>query len=158
MWRSVKSSILIWLLIWSNLVLCASATSPVPQQPFPSIPLSTFSDTIQTIFGSNISWATVLAFSFTLFENPNLLNLHFCQQQQIYGDENKSQISGWIIALINALVDKLGNKRTETLFSENELAREPDKKVKVDLAGKLDQVAGCLKLSTFDEKGNYKIK
>ena len=92
------------------------------QQPFPNIPFSTFSDTIQTIFGSNISLATVLAVSFTLFENPDLLNLHFRQQQQIYGDENKSQISGWIIALINALVDKLGNKRTETLFSETELA------------------------------------
>jgi len=156
MWRSVKSSILIWLLIWSNLVLCASATSPVQQQPFPSIPFSTFSNTIQTTFGSNISCATVLAVSFTLFE---VLNLHFCQQQQIYGDENKSQISGWIIALINALVDKLGNKQTETLFSENELAQEPDKKAKVDLlAGKLDKLAGCLKLSTFDEKGNYKIK
>jgi hypothetical protein len=101
--------------------------------------------------------ATVLAVSFTLFENPDLLNLHFRQQQRIYGDENKSQISGWIIALINALVDKLGNKRTETLFSENELAQEPDQKAKVDLlAGKLDKLACCLKLSTFDEKGNYK--
>ena len=150
--------ILVWLLIWSNLVLCASATSPV-QQPFPNIPFSTFSDTIQTIFGSNISLATVLAVSFTLFENPDLLNLHFRQQQRIYGDENKSQISGWIIALINALVDKLGNKRTETLFSETELAREPDQKAKVDLlAGKLDKLSGCLKLSTFDEKGNYKGK
>jgi len=101
--------ILVWLLIWSNLVLCASATSPV-QQPFPNIPFSIFSDTIQAIFDSNISLATVLAVSFTLFKNPDLLNLHFHQQQWIYGDENKSQISGWIIALINALVDKLGNK------------------------------------------------
>ena len=100
--------------------------------------------------------ATVLAVSFTLFENPDLLNLHFCQQQQIYGDENKPQISRWIIALINALVDKLGNKQTETLFSETELPREPDQKAKVDLlAGKLDKPSGCLKLSKFDEKGNY---
>jgi hypothetical protein len=150
--------ILVWLLIWLNLVSLTSAT-PLVQRPFPNIPFSTFSDTIQTIFGSNISLATVLAVTFTLFENPDLLNLHFRQQQRICGDENKVQISGWIIALGNALVNKLGRKRTETLFSENELAREPDQKAKVDLlAGKLDKLASCLKLSTFGEKGNYKGK
>ena len=111
---------LVWLLIWINLVSLASATSPV-QLPFPNIPFSTLSDTIQTIFGSNISLATVLAVSFTLFENPDLLNLHFRQQQRICGDENKVQISGWILALGNALLKKLGNKRAETLFSEHEL-------------------------------------
>lgn len=150
--------ILVWLLVLSFLVPSASAT-PLVQQPFPNIPFSTFSDAIKSIFGSNVSLATVLAVSFTLFENPDLLNLHFHQQQRIYGDENKSQISGWITALSNALVDKLGNKRTETLLYESELAREPDKKTKVTLlAGKLDKLAGYLKLSTFDEKGNYKGK
>ena len=69
------------------------------------------------IFGPYISLATVLAVSFTLFENPDLLNLHFRQQQEICGDENKVQISGWILALSNAQLKKLGNKRAETLFS-----------------------------------------
>jgi len=57
------------------------------------------------------------------------LKLHFHQQQQICGDEYKVQITGWITALSNALVDKLGNKRTETLFCKNELvgARSKDK-------------------------------
>ena len=150
--------ILVWFLIWFCLVPSAFAT-PVVQRPFPNIPFSTFSDAIQSIFGSNISLATVLAVSFTLFENPDLLNLHFRQQQRICGDEYKVQITGWITALSTALMDKLGNKRTETLFSENELAREPDQKAKVALlAGKLDKLAGSLKLSTFDEKGNYKGK
>jgi hypothetical protein len=71
--------ILVWLLIWLNLVSLTSAT-PLVQRPFPNIPFSTFSDTIQTMFGSNISLATVLAVTFTLFENPDLLNLHFRQQ------------------------------------------------------------------------------
>jgi hypothetical protein len=149
---------LVWLLIWINLVSLASATSPV-QRPFPNIPFSTFSDTIQTIFGSNISLATVLAVSFRLFENPDLLNLHFRQQQRICGNENKVQISRRILALSNALLKKLGNKRAETLFSEHELVQEPSGKTKADLlSGKLDKLAGCLKLSTFDEKGNYKGK
>ena len=53
----------------------------------------------------------------------------------------------------------LGNKRAETLFCEHELVQEPSGKAKADLlSGKLDKLAGCLKLSTFDEKGNYKGK
>ena len=55
----------------------------------------------------------------------------------------------------NSFLPGDSNKQTETLFSETELAREPDQKAKVDhLAGKLDKLSGCLKLSTFDEKGN----
>ena len=97
--------------------------------------------------------------TFTLFENPDLLNLHFRQQQCICHDENKVQISGWITALGNALVNQLGNKRTQTLFSETELAQEPDQTAKVNLlAGKLDTLAACLKLSVYDDKGKYKGK
>jgi len=149
---------LVWLLIWSNLVSFTYAASPV-QRSFPNIPFSTFSDTIQLIFGSNMSLATVLTVTFTLFENPDLLNLHFRQQQRICHDENKVQISGWITALGNALVNQLGNKRTQTLFSETELAQEPDQTAKVNLlAGKLDTLAACLKLSVYDDKGKYKGK
>jgi hypothetical protein len=145
-------------LIWSNLVSFTYAASPV-QRSFPNIPFSTFSDTIQLIFGSNMSLATVLTVTFTLFENPDLLNLHFHQQQRICHDENKVQISGWITALGNALVNQLGNKRTQTLFSETELAQEPDQTAKVNLlAGKLDTLAACLKLSVYDDKGKYKGK
>ena len=149
--------ILVWLLIWSNLVSFTYAASP--ERSFPNIPFAAFSDTIQSIFGPNISLATVLAILFTLIENPDLLNLHLRQQQRKYNIENKVQISGWIIALVNALTNQLGSKRTETLFSENELAREPDGKEKVDiLAGKLDDLAITLKLSIYDGEGNYKGK
>ena len=112
--------ILVWLLIWSNLISLTYATSP--QRSFPNIPFSTFSDSIQSIFGPNISLATVLAIFFTLIENPDLLNLHFRQQQSKCIGENKVQISGWIIALVNALANQLGAKRTNTLFSGHELA------------------------------------
>jgi len=56
--------ILVWLLMWSNLVSFTYAASP--QHSFPNIPFATFSDTIQSIFGPNISLATVLAILFTL--------------------------------------------------------------------------------------------
>ena len=143
--------ILVWVLIWSNLVPFTYAASP--QHAFPNVSFSTFSDTIQSTFGPNISLATVLAILFTLIENPDLLNLHFRQQQPKCGGENKVQISGWIIALVNALSNQLGRKRTETVFSENELARQNNK---VDLlAGKLDNLAISLKLSIYDNEGNY---
>jgi hypothetical protein len=56
-------------------------------------------------------------------------------------------------------MNKLGSKRTQTLFSETELAREPDQMAKVILlAGKLDTLAACLKLSVYDDEGTYKGK
>jgi hypothetical protein len=144
--------------IWSNLVSFTYAASLV-QRSFPNIPFSTFSNTIQSTFGSNISLATVLTVTFTLLENSDLLNLHFCQQQCICCGENKVQISGWITALGNALVNQLGNKGTQTLFSETELAQEPDQMAKVNLlAGKLDTLAACLKLSVYNNEAKYKGK
>ena len=146
--------ILVWLLIWSNMIFPTYAASP--QRSFPNIPFSTFTNSIQSIFGPNISLATVLAILFTLVENPDLLNLHFRQQQRKFNVKNKVHVSGWMIALVNALVNQLGNKRTETLFSGNELAREPNEKEKVNiLAEKLDDLAISLKLSIYDSEGNY---
>ena len=84
--------IFLWLLIWSYLVSFTYAASP--QHPFPNIPFSLFSDTVQSTFGTNVSLATVLAILFTLVENPDLLNLHFHQQNPEYSGENKIQVSG----------------------------------------------------------------
>ena len=149
--------ILVWLLIWSHLVSFTYAAPP--QSSFPNIPFSIFSDLVQSNFGPDISLATVLAILFTLVENPDLLNLHFRQQNPQYSGENKIQVSGWIIALISSLVTKIGDERTETLFSERELAKGPDKKGKINmLSGKLDKMAICLKLSPYNGRGNYKGK
>ena len=75
--------------------------------------------------------------------------------------ENKIQVSGWIIALVSSLVTKIGDKRTETLFSKGEIPTEPvpEKKRKINLLSrKLDRIAICLKLSPYDSRGNYKGK
>src|SRR6266567_8743008 len=62
-----------------------------------------------------------------------------------------------MIALVNALANQLGNKRTETLFSRN--FENSDRKGKIKfLAEKLDLTAISLKLSPYDSKGNYKGK
>jgi hypothetical protein len=133
--------------------------SASPQHPFPNIPFSLFSDTVQSHFGTDVSLATVLAILFTLVENPDLLNLHFRQKNPQCSGENKTQVSGWIIALVNSLMTKIGDKRAETLFSERELGRHPDKKGRINLLSrKLDKIAICLKLSPYDSRGNYKEK
>ena len=149
--------ILVWLLIWSYLVSFTYAASP--QHPFPNIPFSLFSDTVQSNFGTDVSLATVLTILSTLVENPDLLNLHFRQQNPNYSGENEIQVSGWIIALISSLITQIGDKRTETLFSKRELATKPDKKGKINLLSrKLDKIAICLELSPYDGRGNYKGK
>jgi hypothetical protein len=124
--------IIIWLLIWSYLVSFTYAASP--QQSFSNIPFNLFSDTVQSNFGTDVSLATVLTILFTLVENPDLLNLHFRQQNPNYSGENKIQVSGWIIALVSSLITQIGDKRTETQFSERELVTEPDKKQKNQFA------------------------
>ena len=118
--------ILIWLLMWSSLVSFTYAASP--QHSFPNVAFSLFCDTVQSHFGTDVSLATVLTILFTLVENPDLLNLHFRQQIPQCSGENKTQVSGWIVALVNSLVTQLGNNRAETLFSERELSQQPDKK------------------------------
>jgi hypothetical protein len=149
--------ILVWFLTWSSVVSFTYAASP--QHPFPNIPFSLFSDTVQSHFGTDVSLATVLAILFTLVENPDLLNLHFRQKNPQCSGENKTQVSGWIIALVNSLMTKIGDKRAETLFSERELGRHPDKKGRINLLSrKLDKIAICLKLSPYDSRGNYKEK
>ena len=128
------------------------------QQHFPNILFSSFSDTIQSSFGPNVTLATVLTILFTLIENPDLLNLHFRQKNPQYSGENRVQVSGWMIALVNTLATQLGTKRTDTLFSEKELGNS-DRKGKIKfLAEKLDSTAIGLKLSPYDSKGNYKGK
>jgi hypothetical protein len=87
--------ILIWLLMWSHLVSFTYAASP--QHSFPNIPFSLFSNIVQSSFGTDVSLATVLTILFTLVENPDLLNLHFRQQNPKYSGENKTEVSGWII-------------------------------------------------------------
>ncbi len=60
-----------------------------------------------------------------------------------------------MIALINALVTQLVNKRTETLFSENELENSEKKGKPKFLGEKLNLTAISLKLSPYDSKENY---
>ena len=58
-------------------------------QPFPDIPFKDFSAFVEQTFGSKISLATVLLLLFTMTENPELLNLHACQQHPGEGENEE---------------------------------------------------------------------
>jgi len=138
----------------------AAVTYATPaQHSFPNISFEIFSNAIQSTFGPNITLATVLVVLFTLIENPDLLNLHFRQQHPEFSGENQITTSGWIIALVNSLTAKLGDKKANTLLSEKELYRKHSKKDKTTiLARKLDKIANLLTLSPYDTDGDYKGK
>jgi hypothetical protein len=133
------------------------------ESPFPNILFKDFNQIIESTLGSKVTLATVLTVLFTLTENPDLLNLHFRQQYPTEMGENKIQISGWIIALVNALTNQLGKKRSSTLFFNHDyddsLWEEANRKHRNNsIAIKLDKLASNLSLSPYDKMGNYKGK
>jgi hypothetical protein len=158
LWIILQSPTLIWIFIWLYMALPVSA---IPSQSqFPNILFTDFSRAVTTTFGPNITLATVLAMLFSLTDNSDLLNLHFRQQHPTESGENKIKISGWITGLVNALSDKLGKKRTSSLFFNYEysdsLWENDGEKHRIKLiAGKLDSFANSLDLSPYDQDGKY---
>lgn len=149
-----KSWLLIWLLIWCNLVALASATPT--ESSFPNVSFKVFSKIILSNFGSNISLATVLVLLFTLAENADLLNLHFRQQHSEYSVEHKQHISGWIVALTKTLTSHLGKRRKKTLFHDDDRAAEISEADEIKLvAKKLNKMAVALHLSPYNKDDEY---
>ena len=152
----------IWFVIWLNLAIPVSA-APV-ESPFPDILFSDFSSVIQSTFGSKFTLATVLMLLFSVTDNPDLFNLHFHQQHPTEPGENKSQISGWLTALANAISNKLGEDHTSTLLFQHEslfqhTSTEQISQTQNKLIGKkLNTFATALSLSPYDNKGNYSHK
>jgi hypothetical protein len=144
--------IVIWLLIWFQMASLVHAART--DAPFPDIPFSAFNQIIESTFGSNISLTTVLTILFTITENVDLLNLHFRQQHPEFQGENKTQTTGWLIALSRALIDRLGSTAGSLYYDEEGDDLTPDGKVKL-LAGKLNDVAVNLNLTPYDDQDDY---
>ena len=124
------------------------------ETPFPDISFSAFHQIIESTFGSNISLATALTLLFTLTENVDLLNLHFRQQHPQFQGENKTQTTGWLIALARALIDQLGSRASSLYDDEEEDNLTPHDKVKL-IAGKLNDMAVNLNLTPYDDQDAY---
>lgn len=134
------------------------ASAAPTESQFPNIPFSAFNKIIESNFGSKISLATVLVLLFTLIENPDLFNLHFRQQHREHLGENATEINGWIIALSNALLKRLG-KQKKTLLLDDEINEDLSSKDGVKcVAKKLDQMAVALDLTPYEKDGGYSGK
>ncbi|KAF8810607.1 hypothetical protein BYT27DRAFT_7039264, partial [Phlegmacium glaucopus] len=107
---------MIQLLFWMALIPQVHAS----QHDFPNITFQAFSLFISSTFHPNISLATVLFLLFSLTENTDLLNLHSCQQQQIYPSEKTTKHTGWKSALVTALFNQLDEETASHLFLESE--------------------------------------
>ncbi|KAF8961578.1 hypothetical protein BDZ97DRAFT_1664120 [Flammula alnicola] len=144
--------IIIWLLIWCNLVSLVSAART--ESPFPDISFSAVSGIIESKFGSKISLATVLALLFTLTENTDLLNLHSRQQHPEHPGENKTRTTGWMIALAKALIEQLGDKKSSLLHDGEgeDLSSKEEARL---IATKLDNMAINLNLTPYDDDDAY---
>ena len=91
------------------------SAAPV-ESPFPDILFSDFNFLIQSTFGSKITLATVLMLLFSVTDNPDLFNLHFCQQHPTEPGENRIPISGWLTTLANTIAKKLGEGHASSLL------------------------------------------
>ena len=92
---------------------------------------------------------------FSLTENTDLLNIHFCQQQQ-YLTEKVTICTGWMSALVNVLCDQLDEETISQMFS-NSKSKENTKEL---IGDKLDVqvMAQKLKLLPYTKSGQFKSK
>ena len=121
------------------------------QRDFPNISFQSFSLFISSTFHSDISLATVLFLLFSLTENTDLLNLHSRQQQHIYPSENAPKYTGWMSALVIALLGQLDEETSSHLFKND----DNDNKL---LGDKIHAMAQKLKLLPYSNSNKFNSK
>ena len=136
------------LLLWMALIppVCAS------QHNFPNISFQSFSFFISSTFHPDISLSTVLFLLFTLTENSDLLNLHSRQQQQIYPSERILKYTGWMSALVNAVLNQLDEGEIPHLFLNSDQENDRNKL----LGDKVHAMAQKLKLLPYTKSNQFK--
>jgi hypothetical protein len=116
---------------------------------FPDITFKVFSNFVQQQFGRDVTLATVLTILFSLTSNPDLLELHACQQHPRAQGEIRQSLSGWIKVLSLALHDQLGAAAVDTLTPMDE---HPTESVVSFLAAKLDGLSKLLGLDPYQRQ------
>ena len=144
----IQLPFIIQLLFWMALIPSVNAS----QRDFPNITFQSFSHFISSTFHPDISLATVLFLLFSLTENTDLLNLHSRQKQDVYPSEKVTQYTGWMIALVNALLDQLDEETKHHLFPNS----NPEDDRKKILSVKVDAMAQKLKLLPYTKSNQFK--
>jgi hypothetical protein len=95
---------------------------------------------------------------FTLTNNTDLLNLHACQQKQVFQEEWSQQVPGWLKVLACSLEEKLGDSANR-LSQKSELRLQPSMdQTTTAISIKLDKMSKLLQLHPYDEYGNFMHK
>lgn len=124
------------------------------QRDFPNISFQSFSLFISSTFHSDISLATVLFLVFSLTENNDLLNLHSRQQQSLFPSEKATKSTGWLSALVKALLNQLDEETSSSLFLDSDPEADRNKL----LGDKVHAMAQKLKLLPYTNSGQFKSK
>jgi hypothetical protein len=143
----------VWVTLLGFLPKAMAMATSGAEQPFPDIAFSTFSNFIHQHFSSNISLTTVLLLLFSLTENPDLLNLHACQQHPKSSKERKSTASAWIKTL-SWLIKDTCDERQSRILKKADLAGTEEDAIST-LAAKLDLLSKTLDLFPYNERGQF---
>ena len=138
------------LLLWMALIPPVYAS----QHNFPNISFQSFNLFISSTFHPDISLSTVLFLLFSLTENTDLLNLHSHQQQSLYPSEKIIKYTGWMSALVNAILNQLDEETISLLFLNSD---QEDNHNKL-LGDKLHAMAQKLKLLPYTKSNQFKSK
>jgi hypothetical protein len=84
--------------------------------------------------------------------NPDLLNLHACQQHPRVQGEIAQKCSGWMKALARILEKRLGQK-TDSLFSSETFHPSDENTIEIGL--KLDNLSKLLGLNPYNTDGVF---
>jgi hypothetical protein len=143
----IQLPFIVQLLIWMALIPPVYAS----QRDFPNISFKSFSVFISSTFHPNISLSTVLFLLFSLTENTDLLNLHSRQQQQIYPSEKTIKYTGWMSALVKAVLNQLDEEAILHLFQNSDLENDRNK----HLGDKVHAMAQKLKLLPYTKSNQF---
>ena len=141
---------MVQLLIWMALIPPVYAS----QRDFPNISFQSFSVFISSTFHPDISLSTVLFLLFSLTENTDLLNLHSRQQQKIYSTERIIKYTGWMSALVNAVLNQLDQETISQLFLNSDQENDRNKL----LGDKVHAMAQKLKLLPYTKTNKFDPK
>jgi hypothetical protein len=137
----IQLPFIVQLLVWMALIPPVYAS----QREFPNISFQSFSLFISSTFHPDISLSTVLFLLFSLTENTDLLNLHSRQQQQIFPSEKIIRYTGWMSALVKAVLNQLDEDVIPHLFLNSDLENDRNKL----LGKKVHAMAQKLKLLPY---------
>ena len=142
-----------WLVAIIIACLWCPLVDAAPTTPFPDIAFSTFSQSIQDQFGTEIKLATVLTLLLSLTNNTDMLNLHARQKNPVCQGEIKQTVSGWMKAFVWRLQGHLGAE-IDTLFqpSDNLPALSRDARI-TRIGRKIDVMVETLQLTPYTTSG-----